>query len=85
MIEVTLYSKENCPLCDEAEEALQTLRSKWEFQLTKKNIYEDDTLLELYQLRIPVIEVNGQIIAEGIIDEVRLSRDLEKIIKSSRQ
>lgn len=83
MIEVTLYMKENCPLCDKAEEALQTLRSKWEFQLTKKNIYEDDILLELYQLRIPVIQVNGQIIAEGIIDERRLSQDFEKMIKSS--
>jgi len=83
MVEVTLYMKENCPLCEEAEEALQTLRSKWEFQLTKKNIYEDDALLELYQLRIPVIQANGRIIAEGNIDEQRLSQDLEKMIKSS--
>lgn len=83
MIEVTLYMKENCPLCDDAEETLHALRSKWEFQLTKKNIYEDDQLLELYQLRIPVIEVNGKIVAEGIIDEQRLYKDFEKIVKSS--
>lgn len=83
MIEVTLYMKENCPLCDDAEEALHALRSKWEFQLTKKNIYEDDQLLELYQLRIPVIEVNGKIIAEGIIDEQRLQKDFEKLVESS--
>lgn len=83
MLEVTLYMKENCPLCDDAEKALQSLRSKWEFQLIKKNIYEDDTLLELYQLRIPVIQVNDQIVAEGIVDEDRLYQDFEKIVNSS--
>lgn len=84
MLHVALYMKEHCRLCDDAEKALHILSKKWEFHIEKINIYDDDDLLELYQLRIPVIKVNDEIVAEGIIDEHRLHEAFETIVKSDR-
>lgn len=81
MIHVTLYTKDNCPLCDDAEEELWALRNKWNLQIEKINIYEDDVLLELYQLRIPVVKVNEEVIAEGIVDEHHLDEAFEKMFQ----
>ncbi len=75
---MTLYMKENCPLCDEAEEVLVALQSKWEFQIKKVNIYEDDQLLEKYQLRIPVITFANEVIAEGIVTERQVHEACER-------
>jgi len=58
MLEVTLFTKEKCLLCDEAETILEAVQLLHSFQLKKVDIYEDDALLERYQLMIPVIQIN---------------------------
>ncbi len=73
MKKVVFYTKEKCLLCDEAFELLQVIQDIEPFQLEIKDIYEDDNLLEEYQLIIPVIK----------IDEAELfgnSIDLNKIL-----
>ncbi len=79
MIYVSLYMKENCPLCDDAEKALDALKHKWALHVEKVNIYDDDDLLERYQLRIPIIKANGHVIAEGIVSEAELAEGFKKI------
>ncbi|GLO67104.1 glutaredoxin family protein [Oceanobacillus kimchii] len=54
---IFFYTKENCPLCVEAEELLIMLNKK-DIPIIKKNIYSSDDLLEKYQLMIPVIQYN---------------------------
>nr|WP_077625290.1 glutaredoxin family protein [Sediminibacillus massiliensis] len=78
---VTLYTKENCPLCDEAKELLQALRMEEDFELEEVDIYQDDQLLEEYQLMIPVVAVEGQDVDYG---QINLSLVEEKI-KSKRK
>ena len=46
------------------------------------NIYENDTLLERYHLRIPVVQVNGEVIVEGIVDEYNLNEAFEKMFQN---
>jgi glutaredoxin len=64
---IRLYSKTNCPLCDKAKQVLQELQKEFSFQINEIDIYQDDVLLEKYQLMIPVVEIDGEEVAFGIV------------------
>jgi glutaredoxin len=77
---VHLYSKVNCPLCEKAKAVLQELQNEWNFEVKEIDIYKDDTLLEKYQLMIPVVEIDGEEVAYGLIHkDVIRKRLLEKM------
>jgi uncharacterized membrane protein len=57
MITVTLYSKDECQLCDEAIQDLNDLQRVVEHQLKTINIEGNQELEKKYALDIPVIEV----------------------------
>ncbi|MFC4737043.1 glutaredoxin family protein [Bacillus daqingensis] len=62
------YTKENCPLCDEAEEKLEMAAEETDISWEKRDIYQRDEWLEVYQLRIPVIEtIDGRVLQEGMV------------------
>jgi glutaredoxin len=78
-MKITLYSKVDCGLCDKAKMILQELREEFGFELEEIDIYQDDRLLEQYQLMIPVVEIDGEEIEYGIIHkEVIRKRLLQK-------
>ncbi|MDC3412287.1 glutaredoxin family protein [Aquibacillus sp. 3ASR75-11] len=77
-MQVILYTKNNCSLCDEAKELLQLLQAKHPFELKEVNIYQDDALLEKYQIMIPVVEVNGKEIDSGIISLLTIEEALKE-------
>lgn len=77
MKEVTLYMKDNCPLCDEAKALLLDLQEKQPFVLKEIDIHSDEAVLEKYQLMIPVVEVDGEITDYG---QINLFKVHEKII-----
>jgi len=66
-IKLTFYTKENCGLCNEAKEIIESLRLEHKIEVTEIDIYSYDELLEKYQLMIPVIQINGETIAYGKI------------------
>lgn len=66
-IKLTFFTKENCGLCNEAKEIIESLRLEHKIEVTEIDIYSYDELLERYQLMIPVIQINGQTIAYGKI------------------
>lgn len=55
MIQLTLYTTCGCHLCEEAEEILELLQSQQVFRWVAVEISEDDRLVDLYGVRIPVI------------------------------
>lgn len=57
MITVTLYSKDECQLCDEAIQELNSLQRVVDHRLQIINIDGDQELEKKYALDIPVIEV----------------------------
>ena len=73
MIEVQLLSKIDCPLCDKALAVLEQLKDEAPFRITVIDIYQDDSLLEKYQLMIPVVVIDGEEVDFGQIskDKVR--------------
>lgn len=66
-IKLTFFTKENCGLCNEAKEIIESLRLEHKIEVTEIDIYSYDELLEKYQLMIPVIQINGETIAYGKI------------------
>lgn len=78
MLQVVMYSKEQCPLCDKGEQVLKELKDELPFELSIVDIYKDDELLLKYQIMIPVAAVETE---EGIeeLDYGQLSK--EKIRK----
>jgi len=69
-IKLTLFTKENCGLCEEAKEAIRSVQSDYEIEVNEIDIYSDDALLEEYQLMIPVIQMNGETVAYGKIHKI---------------
>lgn len=71
---VRLYTRPRCGLCDEAREVIEQVRRRpeFEFELEEISIQGDDALELEYGIRIPVIEVDGQEIAELRLDPEEL-------------
>ncbi len=66
---VRLYGRPDCHLCDEARERLQALRADGvSFELEEIDIDLDDGLLRRFLERIPVIELDGEIVSELFLD-----------------
>ena len=57
MLNVTLFTKKDCPLCDEAREYLDELKEKYPHRLAEVDITSDSAIYEKYKEKIPVIEV----------------------------
>jgi glutaredoxin len=60
MIEVTIYSRSNCHLCDVALGVLEEFRQEFNFQIVKILIDKSPELEEKYGEQVPVILINDQ-------------------------
>jgi glutaredoxin len=65
---ITLYGKVGCHLCDDARALLDELAADVEFDLREIDILGDSTLYERYKYRIPVIAIDGREALEGRFD-----------------
>ena len=77
---VTLYAREGCHLCDEAREAILALpRELGEVELREIDIESDDELLAAYLERIPVVELDGEVVSELELDQHELTTRLHTV------
>jgi glutaredoxin len=60
MIEVSVYSRSNCHLCEVALEVISEIREDIEFTVTKILIDGNSELEERYGEQVPVILINNQ-------------------------
>ena len=65
-------TRSGCHLCDDALAALRSLGREPELL----DIDSDDTLFAAYDWRVPVVLLNGRVIAEGRVDLTSLRRAL---------
>jgi len=63
LVKVVLVTRQGCHLCDEALRLLQELGIQPELA----NVDADDELHRLYDFRVPVVLIDGAIVAEGRI------------------
>jgi glutaredoxin len=74
---VTLYSKRDCYLCQDALMALRALQAELEFDLEERDITTDDALHRAYFERIPVVALDGEELFDYFVDEAVLRERLE--------
>ena len=60
MTVVTLYGKPGCCLCDEAREAIRSVRLDSDFELREVDVSLDPALHSRYGERIPVVAIDGE-------------------------
>jgi hypothetical protein len=77
---VLLYSRPGCHLCDEARSELAAmLREGWRFELRERDIETDSRLHSAYLERIPVVEVDGEVVSELWLDRGALEARLDTV------
>jgi len=70
---VRLYGRPECHLCDEARAELLALRAQGvRFELEEVDIESDPGLLRRFLERIPVIELEGELVSELGLDAAGL-------------
>ena len=74
---VTVYSKPDCHLCEEAVATLRVLQQELVFDLEEIDIAGDDALLRAYFERIPVIALDGEELSDFFVQEALLRERLE--------
>jgi glutaredoxin len=74
---VTVYSKPDCHLCEEAMAALRRLQPELGFALEELDITRDEALHRAYFERIPVVSVGGEELCEHFLQETLVRERLE--------
>jgi predicted thioredoxin/glutaredoxin len=72
---VQLFTRKNCHLCDEALAALRAIGVEPEL----RDVDANDELFALYDWRVPVVTVDGSVVAEGRIDLEAVRRALRAV------
>jgi len=73
-VEVVVYSRPGCHLCEEARAVLERLRANTAFEIDEIDIEADDVLHARYLERIPVVAIAGEELFDYTIDEEALIR-----------
>ena len=79
MTTVTVYSKPECHLCDDALAVLRRIRADVPFDLVEVDITADDDLHRRYLERIPVVALDGEDLYDFFVDEADLVRRLARV------
>lgn len=79
MIEVVLYTKPGCCLCDTVKTQLSRLRAAQPFELREVNILEDHAAYARFHEEIPVVFINGRKAFKYHLDEREFLRRLEPL------
>ena len=74
--QVTLYGKPGCHLCEEAHALLLRLSARYPLVVHDIDIRTDPAIFRTYDVRIPVIVVDGTTTLEAPIAERELIRAL---------
>lgn len=83
-LEVMLYTRPGCHLCDEAKSQIAPLLAEFGTRLHEVNIDADPALRERYNLDVPVIFLAGRKIAKHRVDLSQFRRQLVEARNRSR-
>jgi glutaredoxin len=80
MTEVVVFSRPGCHLCKQALAEISALHSDgYRFELREVDIESEETLLLRMLERIPVVEVDGEVVSELVLDGVALRARLDTV------
>lgn len=81
--EVTLFGRAGCHLCEQARDGLRELVAATGARLVEVDTAAQPRLMAAYRLRIPVIAVEGRVVAEGRWTPL-VARTVQAALASSR-
>ncbi|HEY2334828.1 MAG TPA: glutaredoxin family protein [Solirubrobacterales bacterium] len=80
MTRVTVYSRPGCHLCAEALSALVALHGAgYRFELHEVDIESSDLLFKRMLEKIPVVEIDGVVVSELILDDAAVRARLDTV------
>jgi len=83
LVQIDIYSRPGCHLCDEAKEVVERVRLRFPFLLRVINIETDPELEKSYGEQIPVVFINGNKAFKYHVDEAELEKKVKKLWKPS--
>lgn len=83
MIELILYGRPGCHLCDDMRAGLQDFRSEFVFQVIELDIDRDPELARRYGSLIPVLELDGREVCHYYLD-LRALRERLRAAEAAR-
>ena len=82
LLDVTLYTRPGCHLCDEAKAQIAPLLRGTDAILREINIDTDPALRARYDLDVPVIFLGARKVAKHRVDLQQFRRQLDEALKS---
>jgi glutaredoxin len=80
MADVVVYSRPGCHLCEEALATIVSLHEEgYRFSLHEVDIESNELLLRRHLEKIPVVEVDGIVVSELLLDEAGLRARLDTV------
>ncbi|MBI3286926.1 MAG: glutaredoxin family protein [Chloroflexi bacterium] len=84
-MQLVLYTKPDCPLCEKAKALLDRLRFEYNLSLREIDITGDSKLERRFGLLVPVIELDSGPTLYGEIEEGRMRAALEAVAQEVRR
>jgi glutaredoxin len=82
-IQIEIYSRPGCHLCDEAKDVIDRVRLRMPFEVRVINVEADPELERTYGQQIPVVFINGNKAFKYHVDEAELEKKVRKLWKPS--
>src|SRR5260221_7672754 len=76
-LRVVVYTRADCPLCDEAARFLEGERQRLHFALEYVDVDRNEAMRRQHGDSVPVVEIDGQVRFRGHINEVLWRRLVE--------
>src|SRR5438046_6682452 len=80
-LDVILYTRKGCHLCEEAWQQLEDARRRYRFTLRTQDVDTDPALRERYGEQVPVVTVNGKVRFRGGVNRILLDRLLHALTR----
>jgi glutaredoxin len=78
--QLILYSRPDCHLCERALEEIVALHDEgYRFELREIDIESEEGLLRRMLERIPVLELNGEVVSELVLDQTAVRARLDTV------
>ncbi len=77
MTDVIVYGREGCHLCEDLEADLERLAGEHGFSIITRDVDRDPAWRARHGDRVPVVEVDGEVVCEYFLDPATLIARLE--------
>jgi glutaredoxin len=81
-VQIDIYSRPGCHLCDDAKEVVERVRRRFPFSLRVIDIGTDPELEKAFGEQIPVVFINGNKAFKYLVDELELEQKVKRLWKT---